>query len=1039
MGTEVFKILRVPASPVQFSPGAGQPVPTLWPKLQPPIVHRYGLYPKMGQPWSFGLHQCSYPRIWTPEEERLLQEIGRRLSDTLTSLLIYRDLRESEERFSTAFQFSPIAIGILRAADGRFVDVNDVFVRTAGYSREEIIGRTSNDLHLWANPEQQAAIFRQLQAQGSSETFEFELRTKAGEIRIGLSATAQIDLAGEKHYLSLIHDITDRKRAEEALRTTKILLEQTLEQSPVPMVLVSMPDAMIRYANTACLCFLGIDDEPSLIDTPLLEIKPSFRDFDLQGREGTLEELPLVRCLKGFRTEGEERYILRKDGTIRYELVSGTPIFDDNGQIIAGYLIMMDITDRKRVEEALRESQALYHSFIEQLPNAVFRKNSAGRYVMVNSQFCRLKGLTTEDFLGRTTLEIASSESVRQGESGPAIKYADQGAETHDLIMRTGKIVETEEEHPRADGGVQYTYVIRMPVFDPQGKVVGTQGIHFDITDRKRAEARILRLNRLYATLSQINQTIVHVQDRASLFEQICRVAVEHGQFRLAWIGLIDEATGQIVPTTFAGEEQGYLANARVTYRDEPYGHGPTGTAIREGHSILCQDIATDPGMQPWRDAALQRGYRSSAAVPIRQNGRVVGALTVYAAEPHSLDAEDQSLLDEISLDISFALDGLEQEAQRQRAEAELSRLNAELEQRVIERTAELARAHERLRAILDTAGEGVVFTDSQATIEYINPAMERLTGFTADEALGHNPRIWKSDQTPPVTHQHMWRALTHGETWQGEVINRRKDGGLYDAALTTSPVTDVDGHVVGYVGVQRDITQQKELDRLKDQFVSNVSHELRTPIANVMLHISLLTRGRPERHDIYLRTLQREADRLRNMIEDLLDLSRLDRDVTPIELTTTDIHQLLEPFVTDRATLAEQRGLTLKYEPAPDLPLALSDASKLTQVIANLLTNALNYTPAGGEVTVLSATRQPWITITIRDTGPGIAARDLPHLFERFYRGETGRKADAPGTGLGLAISHEIVQRLGGRITVESEPGHGAAFTVWVKTEQTS
>ncbi len=641
--------------------------------------------------------------------------------------------------------------------------MNDVFVRTAGYSREEIIGRTSSDLNLWVNPEQQATVLQQLQAQGSSETFEFELRTKAGEIRIGLSATAQIELSGEKHYLSLIHDITDRKRAE----------------------------------------------------------------------------------------------------------------------------------------------------------------------------------------------------------------------------------------------------------------------------------ARILRLNRLYATLSQINQTIVHVRDRASLFEQICRVAVEHGQFRLAWIGLIDEATGQIVPTTFAGEEQGYLTNARVTFRDEPQGRGPTGTAIREGHSILSQDIATDPGMQPWRDAALQRGYRSSAAVPIRQNGQVIGALTVYAAEPHSLDAEDESLLDEISLDISFALDGLEQDLQRQRAEAELSQLNAELEQRVTERTAELARAHERLRAILDTAGEGVVFTDPQATIEYINPAMERLTGYTADEALGHNPRIWKSDQTPRATHQHMWRALTHGETWQGEVINRRKDGGLYDAALTTSPVTDLDGRVVGYVGVQRDITRQKELDRLKDQFVSNVSHELRTPIANIMLHLSLLTRGRPERHDIYLRTAQREADRLRNMIEDLLDLSRLDRNMTPIQLAPIDVYQLLEPFVTDRVTLAEQRGLTLKYESAPDLPLALSDASKLTQVIANLLTNALNYTPAGGEVTVLSATRQPWITITVRDTGPGIAAKDLPHLFERFYRGETGRKADAPGTGLGLAISHEIMLRLGGRITVESEPGQGAAFTVWVKAEQ--
>ena len=467
-GVEVFRILRSAGGPVKFGPGSEHPVPDVM--AQAFNIQSFlatAIYPKVGTPWAFGMHQCSHPRVWTPEEERLFQEIGRRLSDTLTSLLMYRDLRESEQRFSTAFRFSPIAISIMRAADGRFVDVNNAFVQTSGYAHEEIIGRTSAELDLWADPEQQSSRLNQLQSQGLLEAIEFDLRTRAGEIRTGLSATAQIDLGGEKHYLSLSQDITERKRAE----------------------------------------------------------------------------------------------------------------------------------------------------------------------------------------------------------------------------------------------------------------------------------ARILRLNRLYATLSQINQTIVHVRDRASLFEQICHVAVEYGQFRLAWIGLTDEATGRITPLVFAGEEQGYLTNLQISLHDVPQSRGPTGTAIREGRCAICQDIANDPAMYPWRDAALQRGYRSTAAVPIRKNAQVIGALTVYGAEPHSLDVEDESLLDEIGLAISFALDGLEQEAQRQHAETELSRLNAELEQRVADRTAELARAHERLRAILDTAGEGVVFTDSQGAIEYINPALERLTGYTADEALGRNPR----------------------------------------------------------------------------------------------------------------------------------------------------------------------------------------------------------------------------------------------------------------------------------------------------------
>ncbi|CAG1773079.1 partial two-component system, OmpR family, phosphate regulon sensor histidine kinase PhoR, partial [uncultured bacterium] len=265
----------------------------------------------------------------------------------------------------------------------------------------------------------------------------------------------------------------------------------------------------------------------------------------------------------------------------------------------------------------------------------------------------------------------------------------------------------------------------------------------------------------------------------------------------------------------------------------------------------------------------------------------------------------------------------------------------------------------------------------------------------------------------------------------------RRKDGQLYHAALTTSPLTNPAGQIVGYVGVQRDITRQKELDHLKDQFVSNVSHELRTPLTNILLHLSLLERGKPDRRDGYLRTLRRETERLRKLIEDLLDLSRLDRNVAPIELVPVDLNRLLDHLVTDRVVLAEQRGLTLTYEHTPDLPLVLTDALKLIQVASNLMTNALNYTPAGGVITVRADQRpdgaRNMVIFIVRDTGPGISAQDMPHLFERFYRGAAGRQASAPGTGLGLAISQEIMDRLGGRITVESEVGRGAAFTVWL------
>jgi PAS domain S-box-containing protein len=228
-----------------------------------------------------------------------------------------------------------------------------------------------------------------------------------------------------------------------------------------------------------------------------------------------------------------------------------------------------------------------------------------------------------------------------------------------------------------------------------------------------------------------------------------------------------------------------------------------------------------------------------------------------------------------------------------------------------------------------------------------------------------------------------------------------------------------------------------QELDRLKDEFISNINHELRTPFANVKLYINLFEHGRPEKHDVYMETLHREVARLEKIIEDLLDFSRLDQTLTRVEPVPIHINPILSWLITDRSAVAAEHGLLLTYEQGSDSLSALASPTLLSQVISNLLNNAFHYTPAGGTVTVTCAVAQDqardWVVVSVRDTGPGISAVDTPHLFERFYRGEVGRKSSAPGTGLGLTISKEVVEQLGGHITVDSRPGHGATFNVWL------
>ncbi len=228
------------------------------------------------------------------------------------------------------------------------------------------------------------------------------------------------------------------------------------------------------------------------------------------------------------------------------------------------------------------------------------------------------------------------------------------------------------------------------------------------------------------------------------------------------------------------------------------------------------------------------------------------------------------------------------------------------------------------------------------------------------------------------------------------------------------------------------------ELDRLKDQFVSSVSHELRTPLANVKLYLQLLTRGRPDKYEDYLQTLLRETRRLEKLIDDLLELSQLDLKVAAFNLEPADVNYLTAELVQDRVLMAADRGLLIDCQLAAEPLLALIDPSRFTQVISNLMTNAINYTPTGGLVTLNTAAQSQedltWVIVTVRDTGSGIPRQEMSHLFERFFRGAVSRQVGIPGTGLGLAICKEIVEQMGGRITVESQPGQGTAFTVWLR-----
>ncbi len=350
---------------------------------------------------------------------------------------------------------------------------------------------------------------------------------------------------------------------------------------------------------------------------------------------------------------------------------------------------------------------------------------------------------------------------------------------------------------------------------------------------------------------------------------------------------------------------------------------------------------------------------------------------------------------------------------------------------------------------LIESMEDAVFVLDNQHRLVDLNPAAHsiarrrtaNLVGLPAAEVYPQLSDLFERQQEGTFTHTHVDMGIADdGEGKGDEAMESERS---YD--LRISPLRDRQDRLVGHLYALRDVTelrrakeQAQAADRAKSEFVSNVSHELRTPLTSIKLCLKLVKSGPLEKRAFYLDTIRNESNRLQDLIEDLLNISRLDLEKVEGDFQSVDVNQLVHTLYVDRQLLFASHDLLLEAELASVLPLISADPRLLEQVLTNLLTNALNYTPGGGQVHLSTALAQggesqPWVTISVQDTGLGISEEEQARLFQRFQRGEASRMTGTPGTGLGLAISKKIIELHQGRITVESELEQGSRFTIWL------
>ncbi len=425
---------------------------------------------------------------------------------------------------------------------------------------------------------------------------------------------------------------------------------------------------------------------------------------------------------------------------------------------------------------------------------------------------------------------------------------------------------------------------------------------------------------------------------------------------------------------------------------------GLSGAAIISNQPLLIADLTRQTKNSPRLEAPLiEAGIRSEMILPLRIGERTFGTLN-FAARPVNAYREDDLRIGRVlALQLSAALDA--------------ARLYGQIED---ERST--------LLAVIQSAVEGVLMIDGGAQIILANPAVESILGVPLDDLIGQSI---ESAITLGTLRVLLETALETQQPCKDEIV--LADGRVFEASA--NPVLTPSGDPIGFVTVLHDVTTLKSLSRMKSEFVATVSHDLKTPITAMKLSAGLFGRAGAltAMQTSLLDRINRSADRMLALVSDLLDLGKIEAGMTIVR-APCNLSAIAYEVVEEQRPIAESKNQTLRFEASGAFQVD-GDAARLKQVIANFTSNAIKYTPNAGQITVAVHLNADQVEVTVMDTGLGIPAKDLPNIFDKFYRVDTEDRQDIEGTGLGLAITRSIIEQHDGHIWVDSQVSKGSTF----------
>ncbi len=954
------------------------------------------------------------------------------------------EFRKSRQKLALHVEQTPLAV-IEWNTDFEVVGWNPAAERIFGYCADDAVGRHGTGLLVSERDRGRVdMVWQDLMVDRGGRRSINENVTKDGALIVcDWYNTPLVDSMGLVIGVSsLVMDITERKRAEEALEASRKILLTVLDTIPVR---VFWKDRDLKYIG--CNINLAMDagyDSPGDI-VGLDDYQMSWKN---EAERYRYDDMVVMES--GEAKLNYEEPQCRTDGTELWLSTSKVPLRDVDGNIFGVLGTYTDITERKQIERALEIlykstggsiGQEFFDGVVESLYEwlgadcVIFGEKYEGGNIRALSM--KLDGEKVEDFTyalsGTPCDEVISTQDICIYEDNVDVLFPE------DTILKDmgikGYIGTVLKGKDGTSIGVISVLVRSEIVISPNAEevlelVAARASAELE---RMHAEQEVFKVNRSLKAVSQCSEALVHASNEQDLLREICRIIIDTGGYRMVWVGYLErDAQKSVRPVARAGFDAGYVDSLTISWGDNEFGQGPTGTAIRTKECALARNLSNEPSFAPWREGAAKRGYGSSISLPLINNDDVLGALNIYSSEVDAFTVEEVSLITGLVKDLSYGIVTLRARTEHRRAETAAMHLGRILE---------------------GSLNEIYIFDAETLKFVQVNRGGRDNTGYSMGELRELTPIDLKMGMNEVEFKEYM-APLKSGEKErvQFKTIHKRKNGSTYPVDVYLQ-LSAFESRSV-FVGIILDITERVkaecEVRRLNESlerqvaertselsvvnkeleaFAYSVSHDLRAPLRGIDGFSQALSEDYGDRLDEdaqdYLRRIRTATHHMGELINDLLSLSRVTR--SELRRENVDISSQAQNVVAYLRRTMPERSVEIEIEQG--LVAEGADSHLVRVVLENLIGNAWKFTSQKKDAKIELGRKiiDGERVFYIKDNGAGFDMEYAGKLFGAFQRLHSVDEFE--GTGIGLATVQRIVHRHGGRIWAEAEFEKGAVF----------